>query len=124
MTMQDYQVEFLAQIEKKSIGWVYRAADKGNFYASKLTVVKPGPLPSVALIRYPVIDGKMGPAVEIPLRVLMHNDMPYRVQITVNGRDFTTSIEGQLVDYWRDDRLKTGGVGFFSDAGERRDFTG
>ena len=61
----------------------------------------------------------MGPAVEIPLRVLMHNDTPYRVQITVNGEDFTTSIEGQLVDYWRDDRLKTGGVGFFSDTGER-----
>jgi len=119
LRMRNYRLEFLAQIEKKSVSWVYRASDHANYYASKITVVKPGPLPSVALIRYPVIGGKAGPRVEVPIRVLMHNDTPYRVQLTVTDKDFTTSIEGQLVDYWRDDRLKIGGVGFFSDRGER-----
>ena len=66
-----------------------------------------------------VLGGKEGPRVEIPIRVMMHNDAPYRVQLTVKGADFSASIEGQLVDFWRDDRLKTGGVGFFSDTGER-----
>jgi len=33
--------------------------------------------------------------------------------------DFSTSIEGQLVDHWRDDRLEKGGVGFYAEAGER-----
>ncbi len=119
MTMKDYSVEFLAQIEKKGFSWVYRAMDRENLYVSSLQIKKPGPLPSMSLIRYPVIDGKKGPSVEIPIRVLMHNDTPYRVQLTVNGRDFTTSIEGQLIDYWRDDRLRVGGVGFFSDTGEK-----
>jgi len=120
MTMKDYSVEFLAQIEQKSVGWVYRAMDQENYYASKIKVVKPGPLPLMALIRYPVIDGKKGPSVEIPIPgMLMHNNTPYRVRLTVNGRDFTTSIEGQLIDYWRDDRLRVGGVGFFSDTGEK-----
>lgn len=119
MRMEDYRVEFLAQIERKSVSWVYRASDQANYYASKITIVKPGPVPSIALIRYPVINGKLGPRVEVPIRVLLHNDTPYRVQVSVNGQNFSTSIEGQIVDYWRDDRLKVGGVGFFSDSGER-----
>jgi hypothetical protein len=49
----------------------------------------------------------------------MHNNTPYRVELTVNGQEFSTSIEGQLVDFWRDDVHKTGGFGFFSDSGER-----
>jgi hypothetical protein len=119
VAMEDYRVEFLAQIERKSVGWVYRAADQENYYVTKIMIVKGGPLPSLALVRYAVIDGKAGPMVEIPIRLLMHNDTPYRVEVKVEGKNFTTAIEGQLVDYWRDDRLKVGGVGFFSDTGER-----
>jgi hypothetical protein len=119
MSMQDYRLEFIAQIEQEAVSWVYRAADEENYYAAKITMVKPGPLPLMALVRYPVVAGKEGPRVEVPIRVMMHNNAPYRVQLTVKGADFTASIEGQLVDFWRDDRLKTGGVGFFSDTGER-----
>jgi hypothetical protein len=118
MQMESYRMEFLVKIEKQAVGWVYRATDQENYYAAKITIVKPGPLPVLSLVRYPVIGGKEGPRVEIPIRVLMHNNTPYRVQLTVNGMDFSTSIEGQLVDFWRDDRLKRGGVGFFSDSGE------
>jgi len=119
MKMQDYRLEFFAQIEQGAVSWVYRAADPENYYAAKIAVVKPGPLPLMALVRYPVVGGKEGPRVEIPIRVMMHNNEPYRVQLTVKGSDFTAFIEGQLVDFWRDDRLKTGGVGFFSDTGDR-----
>jgi hypothetical protein len=119
MQMESYRMEFLVEIEKQAVGWVYRATDQENYYAAKITIVKPGPLPVLSLVRYPVIGGKKGPRVEVPIRVLMHNNTPYRVQLTVNGMDFSTSIEGQLVDFWRDDRLKTGGVGFFSDTGDR-----
>ncbi len=118
MQMESYRMEFLVKIEKQAVGWVYRATDQENYYAAKITIVKPGPLPVLSLVRYPVIGGKEGPRVEIPIRVLMHNNTPYRVELTVNGTDFSTSIEGQLVDFWRDDRLKRGGVGFFSDSGE------
>jgi hypothetical protein len=48
----------------------------------------------------------------------MHNNTPYRVQLTVRSGGFSTAIEGQLVDFWRDESLKVGGFGFFSDTGE------
>jgi len=118
MRMREYQVEFLMQVEKKAVSWAYRAADPENYYASKITIVKPGPLPVLSLIRYPVIGGRAGPKVEIPIRVLMHNNTPYRVQLTVSSGGFSTAIEGQLVDFWRDESLKVGGFGFFSDTGE------
>ncbi|MFB3777447.1 MAG: hypothetical protein ACE141_07535 [Bryobacteraceae bacterium] len=118
MQMREYHVEFLMQVEKKAMSWAYRATDQENYYASKITIVRPGPLPVLSLVRYPVIGGREGPRVEIPIRVLMHNNTPYRVQLNVSSGGFSTSIEGQLVDFWRDDSLKVGGFGFFSDTGE------
>jgi len=118
MKMRDYHVEFLAQIERQAVSFAYRATDTENFYAAKISVAKAGPLPVLSLVRYPVIGGHQGPKVEIPIRLLLHNNTPYRVQLTVRGNGFSTSIEGQLVDFWTDDRLQTGGFGFFSDTGE------
>jgi len=40
------------------------------------------------------------------------------VAVDVKGNRVVTSIEGQEVDSWTDDAIKTGGVGFFSDIGE------
>jgi hypothetical protein len=37
----------------------------------------------------------------------------------VQGNRVTASVEGQQVDSWTDDLLPAGGVGFFSEAGER-----
>jgi hypothetical protein len=117
--MTDYKMEFLTQIERKSVGWVFRAADDQNYYAMKLAVTEPGPRPLVALVRYQVIDGKKESRGETPLQVMMHNNRPYRVEVDVKGNRFLTSIEGQLVDTWSDDRLKSGGVGFFAEGSEK-----
>jgi hypothetical protein len=119
MKMRDYRVEFMVQIDRKSSGWVFRAADHLNYYATKLTISKPGPLPLLSLVRYPVLGGTEGPKVEVPIRLYMHNNTPYRVQLAVQGNNFTTLIEGQIVDFWRDDKLQIGGFGFFSDTGAR-----
>lgn len=109
----DYRLEFLAQIDGESIGWVYRAPDLQNYYATRLVVLKPGPLPSMALVRYQVVAGQETERVQIPVRTVMHNGRPYRIQQDVSGHGFTTSIEGEVIDFWTDDRLRTGGVGFF-----------
>jgi len=119
MDMKDYKLEFLTQIERKSVGWVFRAVDEQNYYAMKLAVTEPGPRPIVALVRYQVVDGKRESRGETPLQVMMHNNRPYRVQVDVKGNHFLTSIEGQLVDSWSDDRFKTGGVGFFTESSEK-----
>ena len=117
--MQDYKLEFLTQVERKGVNWVVRAADDHNYYGMKLAVTEPGPRPLVALVRYVVIDGKRESHGEMPVQVMMHNNRPYRVEVDVKGNKFLTSIEGQVVDSWSDDRLKTGGVGFFTEGSEK-----
>ena len=45
-------------IDKKALSWVVRAADFDNYYVVKLVVLKPGPLPTIGMTRYAVINGK------------------------------------------------------------------
>jgi hypothetical protein len=41
------------------------------------------------------------------------------VRLDVRGDKFSTYVQGKLVDFWTDSKIKLGGAGFFSDAGER-----
>lgn len=116
--LADYRFEFMAQIETKSVDWVVRAKDADNYYALKFTVLQPGPRPLVAMVHYPVIGGHPGARVQTPLRMMIHANTPYRVSVDVKGNRYRAFIEDQEADVWTDDKLKTGGVGFFSDAGE------
>jgi hypothetical protein len=116
--MENYKLEFFAQIESKSMGWVFRARDEQNYYAMKLSVTEPGPRPLVSVVRYPVLNGKKGKRVQIPLPIMMHNNTPYHVALDVKGTRFRAFLENQEIDSWTDDRLKKGGVGFFSESGE------
>jgi hypothetical protein len=116
--LRDYKLEFLGQIDKEGIGWVYRAADLQNYYATKLVIAKPGPSPTMALVRYQVIGGQVAQRVQIPLRLLIHNGRPYRIQQDVAGVGYTTSVEGEVVDFWTDDRLRAGGIGFFGETND------
>lgn len=117
--MSDYQIEFLAQLGNRGIGWVFRAADLENYYAMRLAVMKPGPLPSLALIRTTVVAGKEQQKVQIPVRARIQQDVPVRVRMLIRGDGFTTWIADQLADYWRDDRFRAGGMGFFAEPGDR-----
>jgi hypothetical protein len=115
----DYRLEFFGQIESKSMDWAVRARDLQNYYAMKFTVVEPGLRPIIAMVHYPVVGGKKGYKVEVPLSVMVHDNTPFHVAVEVNGNRVITSIEGQEVDRWTDDTLTSGGVGFFSEPGER-----
>ena len=117
--LTDYRFEFLAEIDQKAMGWAFRAQDLNNYYAMKFVVVKPGPLPLVHIVRYAVINGKEGPHVDKPLPMTVRSDMLYRIQVNARGGDFTIMAQGQVVDFWSDNRLQHGGVGFFCNRGER-----
>ncbi len=119
LDLSDYRFEFLGEIDQRAMGWVFRAEDLNNYYAMKLVVVKPGPLPLVNMVRYAVINGKEGSRVEKPLPMTVRADMLYRVMVDVRGADFTVMAQGQVVDFWTDHRLQHGGVGFFANRGER-----
>jgi hypothetical protein len=119
MTLTDYDMNLLGQIEKKSIGWVYRARDMDNYYAMKITLTRGGPLPEAVVERYAVIQGKQSSYERRPLPLQVRTDTVYPISMNVKGDDFTLRVQGQVVDYWSDSRLKSGGVGLFSAKGEQ-----
>jgi hypothetical protein len=118
-SMADYQLEFTGEIEKKSLGWVFRAADTNNYYSVKLMTLKSGPMPTVAVVRSAVIDGKEGPRTQVLLPFPVSKEQVYHVRMEISGQFFTLFVQEQVVAFWSDDRLKTGGVGFFSGKGEQ-----
>ena len=115
----DYRMEFFGQIEDKSMGWVVRAQDKQNYYAMKFTVIEPGLRPIIAMVHYGVTNGKPGPqgadaavgdGAQQPARPRgggragqpLHRPRSKASSGIVDGR-----------------HARAGGVGFFSDAGEK-----
>jgi hypothetical protein len=119
LELKDYRFEFLGEIEHKALGCAFRAQDLDNYYALKFTEVKSGPLPSVRLVRYAVINGKEGPHTEKQLPLTVHADTMYRVAVETRGNDFIITAQGEMVDFFSDGRLPKGGVGFFSGRGEK-----
>ncbi len=118
MGLTDYQVQFLGMIDKKAMSWVVRAADFENYYVMKLVVLKPGPLPTIGLTRYAVVNGKADSRVDTVVPIDARPDMLYRVRMDVHGDDFSLTVQGQMVDAWSEPRLTRGGIGFFSARGE------
>jgi hypothetical protein len=117
--LTDYRFEFLGEIDKKGMGCAFRATNLDNYYAVKLVVVRPGPLPEVHVVRYAVIGGKEGPKVEKPLPFVARADMLYRIRVDVRGSDFAIRAQDQIIDFWTDDRIPHGGVGLFCARGEK-----
>jgi hypothetical protein len=115
----DYRLEFMTLVERKSVDWSVRARDSRNYYAMKLAVVKPGPRPEMKLVRYPVVNGRKGAVVEVPVTAQLNQETPYVVSVQVDGGSFTASVEGQQIDTWSDNVLASGGVAVFSETGER-----
>lgn len=117
-SLSNYELEFMGKIDRKSLDWAFRAPDLRNYYATKLVITKPGPLPNAGLVRFVVLDGRERDRVELPLPLTLERGVDYRVRVSVRGDRFLTSVNGQLVSSWTDNRLSRGGVGFFSDDGE------
>jgi hypothetical protein len=68
---------------------------------------------------YAVVNGVEGPRTRTPLPLLVRQDTLYRVRVDVRGSQFTVYVQGQMVTHWSDERLKSGGIGFFSAKGEQ-----
>jgi hypothetical protein len=117
-TLTDYRIEMQGQIESKAIGWVFRAADPKNFYVTKIEIVKPGLEPTVALIRYAIINGEEQAHAQLPLAIKARLDTMYKIRFDAVGDHFTTYVQDEKVDDWFDDHVKTGGVGFYRESGE------
>ncbi|HTM50391.1 MAG TPA: hypothetical protein VL285_16975 [Bryobacteraceae bacterium] len=112
----DYQMQFTGQIESKALGWVFRAADTKNYYAMKLENLRPG---AMALTHFAVVEGRESSNSQRPLSIDARPGAVYRVKLDVTGPRFTVYIGGEPVDFWTDNRLKAGAVGFMNERDER-----
>jgi hypothetical protein len=119
LNFKDYKLEFFGQIESQSIGWTVRAADTSNYHAMKLSIVEAGMRPFVALVHYSVVGGRAQRPTRTLLSVMVHNNTPMQFAVDVRGKHVVTSIDGEEVDSYIDNTSAAGGVGFFSDKGER-----
>jgi len=117
--LSNYELEFLGQIEHKGMGWAFRAPDVRNYYGAKLLIVRPGPLPNADLVRFVVLNGRETERLQLPLPLTLDRGTDYRVHVSVKGSRFLTTVNGQLISSWTDNRLGIGGVGFFSEPGEQ-----
>jgi hypothetical protein len=114
--LQNYQMEFSGEIEKKSLSWAFRALNEKNYYATKILITKPGPLPNAGLVRYAMVDGRESDRVQLPLPLTLERGSHYRVRVSVQDEHFITFLNGQVISSWSDKRLLRGGVGFFEDS--------
>jgi hypothetical protein len=117
--LTDYEFQFLGAIDKGALSWVTRAVDFQNYYVVKLAVVKPGPVPEMGITRYAVINGKPMDRVDTPVTFSARTDSLYRVSQVMEGDHYSLVIQGQMIDSWKEPRLKRGGVGFFTNQGEQ-----
>jgi len=116
--LRDYRLEFEGRIERGSMAWAFRAADGGNYYASKLALGGTGRNGKAEIIRFAVVGGKESRRLSLPVPVALEKDVFYHVSVKVKGDHFVTLLDGQVIDTWQDSRLRAGGVGFFGERGE------
>lgn len=114
-SLQNYQMEFSGQIERKSLSWAFRALDDKNYYATKILITKPGPLPNAGLVHYAMMNGREWDRVQLPLPLTLERGGNYQVRVSVQDDHFITYLNGQIISSWSDKRLRRGGVGFFED---------
>lgn len=119
-SLSNYDMEFVGQIEQKSMNWAFRAVDSGNYYATKLTInrANAGGTPNAGITRYAMLGGQEVDRMRLPLPISLERGRPYRVRVSVQGTRFITAVNGRTVSSWSDNRISKGGVGFFSDEGE------
>ncbi|MBI1791690.1 MAG: hypothetical protein HYR60_29520 [Acidobacteria bacterium] len=117
--LANYRVDFEGRIQRGGLGWVFRASDSANYYATKIRLDREGAAFRATLVRWAVIDRKPGPATEKRISLPAGAETIYRVRMDVAGPKFTFYLQDQAVDMWTDQRLKTGGFGFMNDRNEQ-----
>ena len=118
-SLADYRFQFEGRIENTSVNWAIRAGDHRNFYATKLMLSRRGNSSVTELVRFSMIGGKETRRVRLPLPISLDEKAFYNYEIRAIGDRFVTIVGGRVIDTFRDPRLRTGGVGFFSEGSER-----
>ncbi|HWB83001.1 MAG TPA: hypothetical protein VG675_02590 [Bryobacteraceae bacterium] len=112
LEMDDYELEFLAKIESRSVSWVFRALNFSNYYMATLAALEGG---GHELRRRAVVGGAEEAEQHIPVQAKIRSKAAITVRMQVSGSRFVTSVDGEVVDEWTDERMETGGIGFVAE---------
>lgn len=112
--LSDYQFHFQARIDRKGLGWAFRALDTSNCYAVKLNVNRN----KTTLTHFVKLGGLEFDRAAEQLAVAVRRGEFCRVRVSVRADHFITFINDEPAASWTDRRLARGGVGFFTDEGE------
>lgn len=115
---RDYDLRFLGEIDRKAMSWTFRSTDSDNYYATRLSIGRPGDPNGSVLTRIIVQGAKTVARVELPMPVHLHPKRPYQLTVSVRGDSFLTLLDGSIIDDWTDRTFGAGGIGFYSEPGE------
>ncbi len=116
MQLIDYDLEFLARIDTRSLTWVVRAAGLDEHLRCTLTAVGGG---QVEFSRCAVVAGAEQELVTSPQLQPGKPRSAMTVTTRVSGHTFTVSVDGKNIDTWNDDRFPMGGIGFSGASDDR-----
>jgi hypothetical protein len=104
LTLRDYEMEFLAQMDGHALCWVFRATGLADYYSATL---RSGELQCAA-----TIGGVAAEPAILPAAVKLRPRSTVAVRMRVSGADFHFNVDGTDLPGWRDSRLAAGGIGF------------
>ncbi len=120
LSATDARMEFTWNLSSPSVGWIFRAKDRSNYYAMRVKVLKPGPSPTLGVEHFTVFNGAEGLRSEKVL-ILSRNDPTLRIRMEIAGPAFTLYMQGSAFEYWNDTRLTVGALGFFEEWNQASD---
>jgi hypothetical protein len=111
----DYRLDFRWPFEKGPAAFVFRMNDSRNYYGAKIEVVNAGRFPVVRLTHFAVVGGVESARTSKLATLTRVNGGAVPVRLDVSGASFVISVAGEPLEYWTDDRLKHGMLGFYNE---------
>jgi len=109
LALQDYELEFLARIDQRSVSWVYRATGFDDYYTATISALPAG---GHQFTRGAVTGGAAQTTTTVPCNFTIGRRAAFTVRLRAAGDRFSVWVDGNLVESWTDGRLATGGIGF------------
>jgi hypothetical protein len=113
---RDYDMEFLARIDHRSVTWVFRASNLTEYHLATIASTAEG---GYEFGRGTVIRGVSELAATTPIPMLLNRKNAITIRLRAMGDEFTVSLDGQVIDTWTDSRLPVGGIGFMGAPDDR-----
>jgi hypothetical protein len=111
----DCRLEFTWKVSHRPLAWTFRAKDPDNYYAMAIKALRPGPTPALSVEHFTVYQGVESPH-SSKVFILGESSSALQIRMDVSGATFKLYLEGNAADYWTDNRLGAGGLGFLEQA--------